>query len=203
MFERFTEPARTVVIGAREEAGALGHGWVGTEHMLIAVLRAPEQPGATALAGLGMTAQGCREAAEAVVSARPGGGLGPQDAEALQEFGIDLDEVRRRTEEAFGPGALDAPDPADRGRRRRLPFGRRRTEQPSAGRLPFAPRAKKALELSLREAVARKDRHIGVEHVVLGLLRSDDSLTRAMWERLDVRPSEARDEVLASLRRAA
>ncbi|HET6635890.1 MAG TPA: Clp protease N-terminal domain-containing protein, partial [Streptomyces sp.] len=63
--------------------------------------------------------------------------------------------------------------------------------------------AKKALELSLREAVARKDRHIGVEHVVLGLLRSDDSLTRAMWERLDVRPSEARDEVLASLRRAA
>jgi ATP-dependent Clp protease ATP-binding subunit ClpA len=204
MLERFTAPARAVVTGAREEARALGHGWVGTEHMLIAVLRSPEEPGAAALAGLGVTAPACREAAEAVTAGQPGGGLGPRDAEALQEFGIDLQEVRRRTEETFGPGALDAPDPAARAPRRRFPFRRRRpVERPATGHLPFTPRAKKALELSLREAVARKDGHIGVEHVVLALLRSDDPLTRAVWEHLDVRPSGARESVLASLRKAA
>ncbi|EST38166.1 hypothetical protein N566_08905, partial [Streptomycetaceae bacterium MP113-05] len=128
--------------------------------------------------------------------------LGPGDAEALRTLGIDLD-VRRRTDAAFGEGALDRPSEPDGGRPRRgFVFGRDRSARP-AGRIRFTPRAKKALELSLREALAVKDRHIGVEHVLLGLLRSDDRLTRELFERLGVDPDPVRDLVLADLRRAA
>lgn len=204
MFERFTKPARTVVIDAQDEARSLGHAWVGTEHLLIAVLRTPQEAGAATLADLGVTARGCREAVREVVATGEEDGLGPQDAEALQALGIDLEEVRRRAEETFGPGALDARDPAARPPRRGLPFRRHRgDDRTAAGHVPFAPRAKKALELSLREALALKDRHIGVEHLVLALLRSDDRLTRALWARLTVRPDEVREQVLASLRKAA
>lgn len=204
MFERFTEPARTVVTGAQEEARDLGHAWIGTEHLLIAALRTPDASGAAALAGLGVTARACRQAVREVVTAGEDDGLGPQDARALQALGIDLDEVRRRAEQTFGPGALDAPDPEQQRTRRGSPFRRRGREQRRRkGHVPFAPRAKKALELSLREALARKDRYIGVEHLVLALLRSDDRLTRALWERLSVRPDQAREAVLDSLRKAA
>jgi ATP-dependent Clp protease ATP-binding subunit ClpA len=202
MFERFTEPARTVVTDAQEEARGLGHGWIGTEHLLIAVLRTPEESGAATLAAQGLTAQACREAVREVV-AGDDDGLGPRDAEALQAFGIDLEEVRRRTEETFGPGALDATHPAEPAARRGMPFRRRRKETGRTGHVPFTPRAKKALELALREAVALRDRHIGVEHLVLALLRSDDRLTRAMWDRLSVRPGDARARVLSARRKAA
>ena len=67
---------------------------------------------------------------------------GALDGEALAAIGIDLDEIRRRAEESFGPGALE------RGRRAR------------GGYVPFTPGAKKALELSLREAIAAGDREI-------------------------------------------
>lgn len=206
MFERFTEQARNVVVRAQEEARSLGHGGVGTEHLLLAVLREPGEAGAATLARLGVTAENCRGAVTGLVFAGTDT-LGPEDAEALRTFGIDLDEVRRRTDAAFGPGALDAPgDPGIRDRPRRLPFGRRRTrvrEPDASGHVPFAPRAKKALELSLREALALKDRRIGVEHVVLGLLRSDDRLTLALFERLGVEPSPVRELVLADRRGAA
>lgn len=203
MFERFTKPARTVVTDAQDEARALGHDRIGTEHLLIAVLATPGEPGAAALTDLGVTAGGCREAVRDVVAAG-GDGLGPQDAEALQALGIDLEEVRRRAEQTFGPGALDAPDRAGRPTRRGLPFRRRRADdRTGTGHIPFTPRAKKALELSLREAIAMNDRHIGVEHLVLALLRSDDRLTRALWDRLSIRPDDARARVLSARRKAA
>nr|WP_309237895.1 Clp protease N-terminal domain-containing protein [Streptomyces albidus (ex Kaewkla and Franco 2022)] len=145
-----------------------------------------------------------------------GDALGPEDAEALKAFGIDLDEIRRRAEGAFGDGALDAPV-SDQGAkpRRRGPFGRRQrrdrtgslgvpAEVPGpSGHIRFTGRAKKALELSLREAISRKERHIGVEHIVLALLRGDDKISQGMFQQLGVAPAQVRDLVLADLRSAA
>ena len=82
-----------------------------------------------------------------------------EDADALAALGIDLDEVRRRVEEAFGPGALDR---ARAPKRRFL-----------GGHIPFAKEAKKALELSLREALALRHNYIGTEHMLLGLLHGE------------------------------
>jgi ATP-dependent Clp protease ATP-binding subunit ClpA len=203
MFERFTKSARDVVVHAQEEARELGHGWIGTEHLLLAVLRSPQEPGATTLSRLGVTAQNCRDAVTTLV-VRDADALDAQDAEALKTFGIDLEEIRRHTEATFGAGALDrAADPGER-KRRLLPFGRRgaRTHAPD-GHIPFTPRAKKALELSLREAIAVKDGRIGVAHMVLALLRSDDRLTQDLFAQLGVDPGTVRGLVLADLPRAA
>ena len=82
------------------------------------------------------------------------GGL---DGEALASIGVDLDEIRRRAEANFGPGALE--------RRRR----------PKGSHVPFTAEGKKALELALREAIALGDREIGDEHVLLGVLREGGS----------------------------
>lgn len=206
MFERFTQQARTTVVGAQEEARNLGHDWIGTEHLLIAVLKQPGEPGAATLARLGVDAEAARAAVRHLTD-RGGDGVGEDDAEALRALGIDLEEVRRRAEDAFGPGALDrVPDPPEerRGVRGLLPFrrpgGRGRRDR---GHIPFMPRAKKALELSLREALALKDPYIGCEHVVLGLLRSDDRLTSGLFARLGLEPKAVRAQVLADLRHAA
>jgi ATP-dependent Clp protease ATP-binding subunit ClpA len=198
MFERFTHEARDVVIQAQAEARALHHGWIGTEHVLLALLGTPDAPGVATLTRLGVTSERAREAVLAVV----GDGaesLGDQDTEALKAFGIDLDEVRRRAEQTFGEGALDAP--LERGKR----FGvfRRRLSDRGPGHIPFAPRAKKALELSLREALALKDGYIGTQHIVLGVLRSDDLQTLALFEHLGVGPVAVRRAVVADLRKAA
>jgi hypothetical protein len=165
---------------------------------------------------LGVSAESCRAAVSSVVGGGDGDALGPQDAEALAAFGIDLDEIRRRAESAFGDGALDAPasDPGEGAPRRRRFMKRQRRESRgslgittagsgASGHIRFTGRAKKALELSLREAIARKDRHIGVEHVVLALLRGDDKISQGMFQRLGVAPKEIRDLVLADLRSAA
>lgn len=206
MFERFTPQARSVVIDAQREARELRHGNIGTEHLLLAVLRHPEEPGAATLVRLGVTRETCRAAAAALVTGEADP-LGPADAEALRALGIDLEEIRRRTEDTFGPGALDAPGRPPEKQRGRFPLGRRRGGEdspgPVKGHLPFASRAKKALELSLRESIAVKDRHIGVEHLVLGLLRSEDRTTRGLFERLGIEPSPVRDLVLADRREAA
>jgi ATP-dependent Clp protease ATP-binding subunit ClpA len=159
MFERFTDEARTVVVAAEWHAGALHHGWIGTEHLLLALLDEHERRAARVLADHGVTGPWARAEVERIV------GLGEPDldADALATLGIDLDAVRERVERTFGPGAL-ARRPCRRGR-------------PSAvSRRPFTPRAKKALELSLREAAAAGDGFIGAEHLLLGLVREGDGV---------------------------
>ena len=101
MFERFTDAARAAVVGAQTEARALGHGWIGTEHLLLAVVQDPDRPVARQLAGLGLTHD--RLHAEVVTTL----GGHHDDGSALRDLGIDLDAVRARVEEQFGPGALD------------------------------------------------------------------------------------------------
>ncbi|MGI5352272.1 Clp protease N-terminal domain-containing protein [Streptomyces sp. CA-250714] len=199
MFERFSREARDVVIRAQDEANSLGHDWIGTEHLLLAALHHPEQPGAATLVRLGITTTSCRAAVAGVV---PGAreDLGPEDAEALRALGIDLEAVRRRAEESFGAGALDAAPDSGRTKRGR---GRGKGEGTLTRHVPFAARAKKVLKQALREALTRKDRGIGVEHVVLGVLRSEDNISLALFARLGIEPEVVRELVLDDLRTAA
>ena len=173
MFERFTRDAKETVVQAQVEARALGHDFIGTEHLLLAVAAVPGDA-SRVLAENGATADALRAAVREEI------GCPPLDAGALASIGIDLDEIRRRVEASFGPGALE------RGRGRR-PHRR--------GMIPFTPRAKKALELALREAVARSDRHIGAEHLLLGLLRDDKALAVGVLRRSGARVERVRDSL--------
>jgi len=187
MFERFTDRARQVVVDAQASARGLGHGRVGTEHILLGLLHG-DGIAARVLGGLGITAATVEREVLAEVGRGP---LGTGDAEALGAIGIDLEEVRRRVEASFGPGALQW-RPGRGGRRGRVPrFG---------GHIPFTPRAKKVLELSLREALALKHRSIGTEHILLGLVREGEGLAMLALTRLGAGPQLIRTRVLDALR---
>ena len=155
MFERFTDPARRIVVLAQEEARERADDHIGSEHLLLGLCRAGDTRGAALLAARGVTLAVVEE------DLRRAGPPDLPDREALAGVGIDLDEVRARVEEAFGPGALENTRAAG-GRRRRL-----------WGHIPFDRGAKKVLELALREAVRRGDRAIGSEHVLLGMLHRE------------------------------
>jgi ATP-dependent Clp protease ATP-binding subunit ClpA len=173
MFERFTTEARQTVVGAQLEARQLRHGRIGTEHLLLALL-AQDTASTAVLARHGLTHDSVAE------TIRGYGGGDDLDAEALTTLGIDLDAVRERVEATFGPGALDGGD------------GRRGAEP--GGHIPFSPRARKVLELSLREAIALKSRSIADGHIALGLLREGQGLAmKALADRgIDV-PALRRD----------
>jgi hypothetical protein len=147
MFDRFSDAARHVVVQGQEEARSFGHSWVGTEHLLLGVLTQSTSPAVAALSDVGVTLETCRAALAQVVGR---GGLGVSDAEALHTLGIDLDQVRNRVEAAFGAGALDRPPQPNR--RHGFRWRRGRCEA-GPGDLVFMPRAKRALERSLHEAI--------------------------------------------------
>jgi ATP-dependent Clp protease ATP-binding subunit ClpA len=203
MFERFTAEARTVVVGAQEQARDLGHRVIGTEHLLLSLLAG----GGTAAALLRerQITPGSARAAIARFVGQPVERLSHSDAEALRAIGIDLDEVRRRLEENFGPNPLAVP-PEEPVRRR---FGLRRVrrepepEGNRRGHIPFSPRAKKVLELSLREALRLKHRSIGSEHILLGLIREGEGLAALVLTEGKVDLAELRRAVEAGLRAAA
>src|SRR6476660_1262301 len=109
MFERFTDRARQVVVLAGEEARALNHNYIGTEHILLGLLREGD---------------GCA-------------------ARSLESLGISLDAVRQQIQEIIGQG-----------------------QQAPSGHIPFTPRVKKALELSLRESLRLGHNYIGTEHIL-------------------------------------
>jgi ATP-dependent Clp protease ATP-binding subunit ClpA len=178
MFERFTTEAREVVKRAQEEARELRHPFLGTEHLLIG-MASGDGPAATVLAGHGLTATSLRQRLQVLVD----GGLDP---EALASLGIDLDRVKEATEAHLGPGALDKPLPPRKG-----------------GHLPVSKRAKKALELSLREALHLKSRDIGSGHLLLGLLREGSGMGVRLIQDARIDPAELRAEVTALTSRAA
>lgn len=178
MFERFTPEARRTVVEARARGAKRGR--TGTEHLLLAV-SGTDHPAAAAL-----RERGAGPAAVEVAIAAAAG----DDREALATLGIDLDEVRRAVEASFGAGALEAPA----GRRRR----RLRCEP-----APFTPRAKRCLQLALREAIRAGDGFVGPEHLVLALVRTDDTAAWRVLDRLGVDQRELRSAVEAARRRPA
>jgi len=187
MFERFTTEARTTVVLAEDAARALGHDRIGCEHLLVGIAETPGSPAAACLVQLGATAEALRTAVLDVV----GPCVDRPHSDALRELGIDLDEVRRRAEEAFGPGALE------RTRAGRRAFGTR------TGSIPFTPRAKEALELALRSAMARRDREIGSTHVLLGILEQDANVGLEVLERLDLSVETVKQTLLERLEHEA
>ena len=129
MFERFTDRARRVLTFAQEEARLLNHSFIGTEHILLGVMR-------------------------------EGDGMG---AEALRRLEVSFDVVRERVVEKIGlSGGAPSQSP------------------------PFTPRAKKVLELSLREALQLNHSYIGTEHILLGLVREGHGVAAVVLADLGV-----------------
>ncbi len=176
MFERFTQPARRAVIQAQEEARRLHHRRIGTEHLLLALLAEPDRVVAAMLRDTDLTTERVHEQIRRAAD-RASGRLTDDDAAALRSIGIDLDAIRTKLEEAFGPGALEPPRPEPAPRRGL--FGRRAAATGPA-HIPFTPGAKKALELALREALALKHGYIGAEHILLGLRHEGEGLAAVL-----------------------
>ena len=141
MFERFGNRSRMVVVHAQEEARALHHSYIGTEHLLLALARDHHGMGAT----------------------------------VLESMGVTEDQVRDRLGHYMPAG--DRPD----------------TE---SGHIPFTPRAKRVLELGLREALQLGHDFIGTEHLLLALIKEEDGLAGRTLRDLGVRLDAAREQVI-------
>jgi len=139
MFERFTERARRVVVLAQEEARQLNHSYIGTEHLLLGLMRDG----------------------------------GSDAAQALQQLEISQDAVREQVIEIIGRG-----------------------QRAPSGHIPFTPRAKKVLELSLREALQLNHDYIGTEHILLGLVREGEGVAAQVLVKLGGSLSRVRDKVI-------
>ncbi len=142
MFERFTEQARRVVQLAQDEARTLGHDHVGTEHVLLGLLREADSLAARALETVGVTLEKAR-----------------------------AEVVRLDASSATG----------------------------TTGQIPFTPRAKKVLELALREALFLDDNYIGPEHILLGVLRQDEDVAAQILRQLGADASKIRVELIGML----
>jgi ATP-dependent Clp protease ATP-binding subunit ClpA len=214
MFERFTNSARQIVVQAQSQARQFGHGFIGPEHLLLALVSLDE-PAAVVLHDQGLTPE--RTRAEVIRMVGPGrtfGLLAGLDREALASIGIDLDTVRSRIEATFGPDALIRAAPVARRRRHRLP-GRKGRRGPSRGvpfrapgsaprgHIPFTPLAKKVLERSLREALTLGDNYIGVQHVALSLISVDRGCVPVILSALSLSDAPLRAAILDRYRKAS
>jgi ATP-dependent Clp protease ATP-binding subunit ClpA len=139
MLERFTDQARRAVVLAEEEARTLDHNWIGTEHLLLGLIREGDS-----------------------VAAR-----------ALESLGISLQPVRQQVEEMIGRG-----------------------QQVPSEQIPFTPRSKKVLELSLRESLQLGQDHVGTEHILLGLIREGDGVAAQVLVRLGADLNRVRQQVI-------
>jgi len=139
MFERFTDRARRVLVYAQEEARDLDDAFIGTEHILLGLIR-------------------------------EGDGVA---AKALDALEISYDVVREKVSELneLAPNS-------------------------SSSSPPFTPRAKKVMELSLREALQLRHSYIDTEHLLLGIVRQDDGAAVRILQDLGVEMSDIQAQVV-------
>jgi ATP-dependent Clp protease ATP-binding subunit ClpC len=165
VFERFTEPAYLVLDLGREEAEGLGHRYLGPEHVLLGILREGASGAARLLRAHGIQLQAARD--ELLALARLGLVPAPQpgDRELLGTLGIDLEEIRRTTEQAFGSTAVG--EATWRVTRRRGWRGGRVVWTPLCGPPVLA---KRALHLASQHASTLGHDAVRPEHVLLGVL---------------------------------
>ena len=142
MFERFTERSRQVVVLAQDEARRLRHNYIGTEHILLGLLRDQE-------------------------------GLA---ARVLDSFQVTVEEVRAQVARIVGEG-----------------------EEVTTGQIPFTPRTKKVLELSLREALSLGHNYIGTEHILLGIVRENEGVAARILLDFGADAERVRNEVIRML----
>lgn len=137
-----TERARQVVVLSQEEARTLKHNYLGTEHILLGLLR--EEEG---------------------IAAR-----------VLEGFDVTAERVRADVVKIVGRG-----------------------EDVTSAQIPFTPRAKKVLDLSLREALSLGHNYIGTEHILLGLIRENEGVASRILLDYDLDSERIRNEVIRML----
>jgi ATP-dependent Clp protease ATP-binding subunit ClpC len=142
VFERFTERARQAVVLAQDESRTLKHDYIGTEHLLLGLLRETD-------------------------------GLA---ARVLENLDVTLEEVRHQVAHIVGPG-----------------------DEATPGQIPFTPRAKKVLELALREALSLGHNYIGTEHILLGLAREKEGVAARILLDFDADAEKIRNELIGML----
>jgi ATP-dependent Clp protease ATP-binding subunit ClpA len=173
MFERFSKPARYAIVVAQEHAREFRSPAIGTEHLLLGITLCPATNVRNILADHGVAPDMVRRALDDRRSEEP---FGEEDAAALRSIGIDLDSVRERLEATFGEEALERAVPAGDTSRARFWLG----GSLDFGHIPFTRGAKKALELSLREAISRGDDRIEAGHILLGIMRAANPATQTL-----------------------
>jgi len=131
-----------VVVLAQDEARALKHNYIGTEHILLGLLREEE-------------------------------GLA---ARVLESLDITVEEVRAQVARIVGQG-----------------------DEVTTGQIPFTPRAKKVLELALREALSLGHNYIGTEHILLGLVRENEGVAARILLDFDADAEKIRNEIIRML----
>src|SRR5512140_2674903 len=143
MQDKFTERVRKVMYLAREEAARLQHDYIGTEHLLLGVVREGEGIAAT----------------------------------VLNNLGLDLDQIRQAVENMVSSsgGTL------------------------TIGEIPFTPKAKRVLELSIDEARQLGHNYVGTEHLLLGLIREGEGVAARVLLELGVDRKKVREETLRLL----
>ena len=184
MFERFTPSARRAVERACEEAALLGHGFVGTEHLLLALVSDDGDAGGV-LAAFGVSRErlfaqyrGPNDACGPPPGRRP-------DPDALASVGIDLNEVRRHVEDTFGRGVLE------------------RTRAWSRTVPAFTPRARRGLDAGVRAADDLGDRDVEPVHLLLGIVAVRDAVAARLLARHGASASRVRAAVAEARRRPA
>ncbi len=143
MNDRFTQRVRKVLFLAREEAGRMQHDYIGTEHLLLGIIREGE----------GMAAQ------------------------VLKRLGIDFEQIQRAIEEIVSPqsGAI------------------------TIGEIPFTPRAKRVLELSIDEARLHNHNYVGTEHLLLALIKEGEGVAARVLNDLGADHEKVKREVMKAL----
>lgn len=189
MFERFTVQAGEVVRRACNETAALRDSHVGTHHLLLSLLHEDAGIAYTVLHEAGIDQQRVRADIERLTRSRSIA-LSDEDAAALKTIGIDLDAVLSRIAESFGPVAP-------------VPESRRGWWAQWRDGSRFGPRAKKVLELALREAVRLRHNDIGAEHILLGIIREGEGLAAKILIDAGLTLDGLRRQVLAALDKAA
>ena len=172
MFERLDSDAQAILTEAIAEAKRMRHGYLGTEHVLIALASSPTVLPEEVRVHLPVSAAAVRDQLKREV----GTGVGMASDEALlATLGIDLDEIRRRAEATFGPAALDRVSVRPRRRwRARLASRRARPRcfPMLIDSLGVMPRVKRALE----RASARQPGPASSTGLLLGIVEDDDAM---------------------------
>ncbi|MEE8360210.1 MAG: ATP-dependent Clp protease ATP-binding subunit [Candidatus Omnitrophota bacterium] len=143
MFNRFTERARRVILLAKEEAKRFNHDYIGTEHLLLGLIREGEGVAAA----------------------------------VLMSLGLDPTKIRMEVEKLVQPGSSAS----------------------VSGDIPFTPKAKKAIELSMEEARQLGHNYIGTEHMLLGLIKEGEGVASEVLMNLGLDAGKVRDEVMQIL----
>lgn len=131
--------------------------------MALALLAHQEGRAARVLRDLGVGAAEREEIARRMAGRRRRGGFTDADAEALATLGIDIHEVVARVEATHGEGSLTASQPGG-------PATRTATRTATRVRHRMTPGAKQVLERALRDAVDRRERVVGTEHLLLSMV---------------------------------